>query len=68
VVSSVTALQRDRGSRGPARAAFARFKGLSSPVFEARKNDISRNRHPKGVVTDEGDLDEDPDDCKPGEN
>jgi len=39
-----------------------------SPVFEARENDVSRNRHPKGIVADEGYLDEDPDDCKPREN
>jgi hypothetical protein len=39
-----------------------------SPVFEARENDVSRNRHPKGIVADEGDLDEHPDDCKPREN
>lgn len=37
-------------------------------VFEARENDIGRNRHPKGIVADEGDLDEDPNDGKPCEN
>ena len=37
-------------------------------MFEARENDVSRNRDPKRIVADEGDLDEDPDDRKPREN
>ena len=37
-------------------------------MFEARENDVSRNRHPKRIIADEGDLNEDPDDCKPREN
>jgi len=54
--------------RGPARFSYARREPRSSPVFEAGENDISRNRYPKRVVADEGDLDEHPDDCKPREN
>ena len=37
-------------------------------MFKARENDVSRNRYPKGVIADEGDLNEDPDDCKPREH
>ena len=37
-------------------------------MFEARENDVSHNCHPKCVIADEGDLNEDPDDCKPREN
>jgi hypothetical protein len=37
-------------------------------VFEARENDISRNGNPKRVIADEGDLDKNPDNCKPREN
>ena len=54
--------------RGPPRFSYARPEPRSSPVFEAGKNDISRNRYPKRVIADEGDLDEHPDDCKPREN
>jgi hypothetical protein len=58
------------GSRSGAIAtpALNRPKPRSSPVFEAGENDISRNRDPKRVVADEGNLDEHPDDCKPREN
>ena len=37
-------------------------------MFEAREDDVSRNRHPKRVVADERDLNEDPDDGKPREH
>jgi hypothetical protein len=55
------------GARSPSRVSLARTAGLS-PVFEARENDVSCNRHPKRIIADEGDLNEDPDDCKPREN
>jgi len=55
------------GAGSPSKGLACPNWGLS-PVFEARENDVSRNRHPKRIIADEGDLNEDPDDCKPREN
>jgi hypothetical protein len=68
MVSSARA-ERDQGSRSAVRRDLLRApQAPLSPVFEARENDVSGNRHPKGIVADERYLDEDPDDCKPREN
>jgi hypothetical protein len=67
---AATDLDRHAGPRRSPRARHQRFRParLLSSVFKARENDVSRNRHPKRVIADEGDLDEDPDDCKPREH